>query len=109
MSPVKSAAERWREVEAVFLEARDQVPGERSAFLDRSCGSDEALRREVESLLAADVGATGFLERPSRLVSHLPEFETTLRARLADRYVLERELGRGGMATVYLADDLRHH
>ena len=27
---------------------------------------------------------------------------------LRDRYVLDRELGRGGMATVYLAHDLRH-
>jgi hypothetical protein len=32
-----------------------------------------------------------------------------LTAALADRYVIERELGAGGMATVYLAEDLRHH
>src|SRR5438128_12690275 len=32
-----------------------------------------------------------------------------LRAALADRYTIERELGRGGMATVYLAHDPRHH
>src|SRR5919107_3674230 len=32
----------------------------------------------------------------------------TLRESLQDRYTLERELGRGGMAVVYLAQDLRH-
>jgi len=38
----------------------------------------------------------------------MPEPVEQLRAALADRYVLERELGRGGMATVYLAHDLKH-
>src|SRR5213594_1344825 len=32
-----------------------------------------------------------------------------LRAALADRYTIEHELGRGGMATVYLAQDVKHH
>ena len=32
-----------------------------------------------------------------------------LQSALADRYTIERELGAGGMATVYLAEDLRHH
>ena len=32
-----------------------------------------------------------------------------LAAALAERYVLQRELGSGGMATVYLAEDVRHH
>ena len=32
-----------------------------------------------------------------------------LKTALADRYAIEREIGAGGMATVYLADDLKHH
>ena len=38
----------------------------------------------------------------------LASLPSPLAAALRDRYVLERELGRGGMATVYLARDLRH-
>src|SRR5690606_29460401 len=56
---------------------------------------------------------------PHRLVSqrgHLPEARhrmtdplAVLQAALADRYVVERRIGEGGMALVFLADDRRHH
>jgi eukaryotic-like serine/threonine-protein kinase len=39
----------------------------------------------------------------------LAEVPTRLSAAFADHYTIERELGRGGMATVYLAQDLKHH
>ena len=39
----------------------------------------------------------------------MTETEERLRAALADRYLIDRELGAGGMATVYLAEDLKHH
>src|ERR1019366_5898004 len=39
----------------------------------------------------------------------MPEAFDRLAAALADRYTIERELGQGGMATVYLAEDLKHH
>jgi eukaryotic-like serine/threonine-protein kinase len=38
----------------------------------------------------------------------VPDVADRLKAALADRYAIEREIGRGGMATVYLARDLRH-
>jgi len=39
----------------------------------------------------------------------MTEVTDGLRAALADRYTVQEELGRGGMATVYLAEDLKHH
>ncbi len=38
----------------------------------------------------------------------MPDQFESLKTALADRYAIERELGAGGMATVYLAEDLKH-
>jgi serine/threonine protein kinase len=46
--------------------------------------------------------------RRSSPVIHLTDTRESLNTALAGRYVLEQELGRGGMATVYLARDLKH-
>ena len=41
--------------------------------------------------------------------THLADLLARLQGAFADRYTIDRELGRGGMATVYLAQDLKHH
>jgi serine/threonine-protein kinase len=108
-SVTRLTPDRWREVEAMFLATRDREPEKRATFLEHACGADIALRNEVESLLAADQGATGFLEPPGMPSLPTPELEAELKAALRGRYTIERELGRGGMATVFLGQDLKHH
>ena len=110
--------ERWRVVDSVVQAALALTPAERTAYLDRACGSDAALRREAESLLAAAT-SDEFLERPA--VARFSSVDAGERDRpseppperlvaaLSATYAVERELGRGGMATVYLARDVRHH
>ncbi len=47
---------------------------------------------------------------PARLsLAAMPATFESIKAALADRYALEREIGAGGMATVYLAEDPKHH
>jgi eukaryotic-like serine/threonine-protein kinase len=51
---------------SIFLEALEkETPEERAAFLDTACGSDAALRRQVEALLREYAGAGDFLEVPA--------------------------------------------
>src|SRR5262249_46903945 len=49
------------------------------------------------------------VETPTTMEPMLAEQRDQLNAALAGRYAIERALGSGGMATVYLADDLKHH
>ncbi len=46
--------------------------------------------------------------RLRRMLSSMSDMVERLNAALEGRYAIERELGEGGMATVYLADDLKH-
>src|SRR5262249_25057856 len=60
--------DRWRQIEEIFHAAQEREAGERERFLAVACGSDEELRREVESLLAQEdtslltLGGAGHLE-----------------------------------------------
>ena len=105
-------AARWQQVKQVFHAALDRPAAERGAFVGGAAGTDDILRREVEALLAAHDGAGAFLASPTRGAGRpQPDLATAevfdrLRAALAGRYTIERELGRGGMAIVYLARDI---
>jgi serine phosphatase RsbU (regulator of sigma subunit)/pSer/pThr/pTyr-binding forkhead associated (FHA) protein len=55
--------ERWPKVRAVLAEALELWPKDRAAFLDRACDGNQALRREVETLLSSDENVrTNFLQ-----------------------------------------------
>jgi hypothetical protein len=44
-------SERWQKVKELFDAALELAPAKRRKFLDKSCGGDNDLRREVEKLL----------------------------------------------------------
>jgi len=99
-------------VKEILASGLEFEEAERGAFLDRVCGDDATLRREVESLIAASDAANEFLSRPAldAVRGGVSERErgdlaARLTAALDDRYAVERELGGGGMARVFAATE----
>ena len=97
--------ERWRQIEEIVQSAIDCEPGSRPALLNSACGEDVELRREVESLLALH-GNSGFTKvsgfEDAILVLEQRNEELSEGRRIGAYRVL-REIGRGGMGSVYLA------
>jgi serine/threonine protein kinase len=56
--------ERWQQIENLFHAALELNVRERAAFLEKACGNDESLRREVESLLGQKEKPEGFMNTP---------------------------------------------
>ncbi len=114
--PQTPSPARWRVLEPL-LDAALALPEEqRAAFLDQACGADIALREELAPMIEACARSArigGVLEGPAaeRFATLWDDADemARLEASLADRYTLEGEIGRGGMAVVHRARDLRHH
>jgi serine/threonine protein kinase len=100
--------ERWAQIRQIFDGALERPPKDRAAYLRVTCARDDAMRREVESLLASHDDASGFLAKPAADLGYTlhysgeesGEYPAGFRA---GPYQLEKRIGRGGMGSVWLA------
>ena len=104
--------DRWQQVELLYHEALARDDGERAAFLRDACAGDEALRREIESLLGFESQARGFMTSPAlEAMAPAPiELDEAARPLVGQRlgpYEIKSMLGAGGMGAVYRARDTR--
>src|SRR5271156_3390632 len=95
--------ENWEQVKELFTLALERDPTERSEFLRQACGEDDSLRAEIESLLSSFDGASTFLEDSPALNLSSAQPPAVAGKRIG-AYRILGEIGRGGMAIVYLAE-----
>lgn len=99
-------SDTWQKVEELLNEALGLEPPNRAKFLHEICADD--LRREVESLIEAETDAEKFLAAPAVALSTSFYIGEDLPDALAGQKIgshkIVREIGRGGMGAVYLAE-----
>ena len=104
-------AERWRQVERIYHSTLEKVPAERAAYLELACAGDDALRSEVESLLAYQDQSEDFIESPALDVAAKmmakQQGAPAVVGQSIKHYKVISPLGAGGMGEVYLAEDKR--
>jgi tetratricopeptide (TPR) repeat protein len=93
----------WQRVQTLFLASVDLPVEERDSFLHGCCDDDPELLREIQSLLAADEDSGELIETAVRHEA-ASIFDSKVRdGERMGMYRIVREIGRGGMGSVYLA------
>ncbi len=103
------SSDRWKRLESLFYEAIELDPAARRTFLEQHCAGDEALRSELESLLASSDQPIDFLEKPIAQAARQVVERASLLSPGAHfgHYEVVSAVGAGGMGQVYLARDLQ--
>jgi serine/threonine protein kinase len=102
--------ERHQRIGDIYLAALELDAHRRSVFLNQACGGDDALREEVESLLASDQEAGDFISASALEIvagALAQDEQNPLTGTRFGQYHILSLLGAGGMAEVYLAEDAR--
>ncbi len=95
--------ERWQQIKVILEGALEREEPERAGFLEAACQGDDELRREVESLAASEAEIGDFIETPVFRI-RLDEVEPLAAGERIGVWRIVREIGRGGMGAVYLAE-----
>ena len=96
--------DRWQKLKSILAEALEQEsPSARSVVIGRSCADDVDLLHEIESLMAEADQTGSFEECAENLAIAVPQEDASEIGRRVGAYIIIREIGHGGMGTVYLA------